>query len=226
MVAKKARNSIKLDRSSVKLRLGVCAAALGGTAAVVPETQAQIVSFNTPVPVPATFAGVYVNLGTGVTGGSGAGTPGWDFNPYAASSLTQLGFYWAPTPAGNSGGVVSGAAYADLTPGTVVSSASTFSNVILATTGSPYLTTGTHILGFKFNNESNGLVNFGYLTMTNTGGGTPNGFPTTILNWSYELSGGPITVAGVPEPSSILLTTMAMVAGARGVRRWRRQTAA
>jgi len=206
----------------------VCAAALGGAAAVAPEAHAQITTFNTPVPVPPTFAGVYVNLGTGATGGSAASTPGWDFNPYAASSLTQLGFYWAPTPAGTSGGVAATATgpYLDLAPGTVVGPSSTFSNTILGTTGSPYLTTGTHTLGFRFFNETTSMTDFGYMSLQTAGGGTPNGFPATILSWSYDNTGAPITVVGVPEPSSIFLTTVAMVAGSRGLRRWRRKCVA
>jgi hypothetical protein len=222
----KKKNLIKLDPSVVNSRLGLCAAALAGTAAAVTSADATIITFTTPVVVPATFAGVYINLGTGATGGSGGGTPGWDFNPYAASGLTQLGFYWNPTP-GPSGGVASTTSgpYLSLAPGTMVSGASTFSATILGTTGSPYLTTGTHILGFRFFNETTGAVNYGYMTMTNTGGGTPSGFPTTILNWSYDDTGAPITV--VPEPATAaLLSIGALVLGALGLREWRRQRAA
>jgi len=123
----KEKNLLQLDPSSVHVRLGLCAAALAGTAAAVPNADAgNITTFNTPINVPATFGGVYIDLTTGATGGSGAGVPGWDFNPYAAAGLTQLGFYWA-----GSGTQASGVAatttgpYLDLAPGTVVGPAST-----------------------------------------------------------------------------------------------------
>jgi hypothetical protein len=94
----------------------------------------------------------------------------------------------------------------------------------LGTSGSPFLTTGTHILGFAFTNEATGMTNYGYLTMQN-GSGPPSGFPSTVLSWSFNNQGNPITVV-VPEPSSILLTTAAIAFGARGLRRWRRQDVA
>jgi hypothetical protein len=212
-------NSIKLDPSTVTVRLGLCAAALTGAAAAVPNVDAAIITFSTPVVVPNTLAGVYVNLETGATAGSAGGLPGWDFNPYSASGLTQLGFYWAP---GGAGGVASGTTYVNVAPGTTISAASTFTNVILGTTGSPFLTTGTHILGFRFVNAAS-VTNYGYLVMTNT---ATSGFPATILSWSFENSGGPITVP-IPEPTTVaLLSVAALVLGAAGLRQWRRQRAA
>jgi len=222
----KKKNVFQLDPSAVHVRLGMCAAALTGTAAAVPSAQADIITFNTPIAVPNTVAGVYINLGTGANGAPKSAVPGWDFNPYSAASQTQLGFYWNLTNAGSSttGGVATTTLgpYRDLPPGEVVSGASTFSTTILGTTGSPYLTTGTHILGFRLFNETTSAVNYGYLTMTTT---ATNGFPATVQSWSYDNTGAPITV--VPEPSTTaLLTIAALVAGAIGLREWRRQRAA
>jgi len=216
----KKKNIIQLDPSSVHVRLGMCAAALVGTAAAVPDADANIITFNTPIPIPATFGGVYVNLGTGAS----APLPfaGWDFNPYQQPSL-NLGFFWATTPAGSYGGVAATTTgpYLNLTVGTVVSSSSTFSITITATNPN-YLQTGTEILGFRFFNETTSAVDYGYLRMSTT---ASTGFPATILSWSYEDNGGPITV--VPEPSTVaLLTISALAAGAIGLRKWRRQCAA
>jgi hypothetical protein len=217
----KKKNIIQLDPSAVHVRLGMCAAALVGTAAAVPDADATIITFNTPIPVPATFAGVYVNLGTGAS--APAPFAGWDFNPYQNAS-TNLAFFWATTPAGDYGGVAATTTgpFLSLSPGTVVGPASTFSISLTGTTGSPYLTTGTHILGFRFFNETTGAVDYGYLTMSNT---APGGFPATILSWSYDDTGAPITV--VPEPATAaLLSIGALVLGALGLREWRRQRAA
>lgn len=217
---------LALDPASVSTRLGLCAAALAGAAAAVPSAEATVITFTTPISVPATTAGVYINLLTGATGTSSGAVPGWDFNPYLASGGTQLGFYWSPTLIGGlrSGGVASTTTgpYLSLAPGATVSSASIFTSAILGTTGSAFLTTGTHILGFRFVNENTGVFNFGYVTMTNT---ASNGFPTTILTWSFEDNGGAITV--VPEPTTAALLTLgALVAGAMGLRQWRRKCAA
>jgi hypothetical protein len=213
------------DRSTVSIRLGVCAAALGGTAATSGDANGQVVTFNTPINLPQTVAGVYINLLTGATGSSGASVTGWDFNPYLAGGGAQLGFYWSQTPANTSGGVASGTTYQSLTDGTVVGPASTFTGAILGTTGSPYLTSGTHNLGFRFQNENTNTINYGFLNMTTTAG-TPGGYPAVINFWQFESGGGPITVAPIPEPSTVGLTCAAMALGARGVRRWRRERAA
>ena len=217
----KTQNSINLDPSSVTVRLGLCAAALAGTAASVPNADATIITFSTPIVIPNTFAGMYINLLTGAA--AGGVFAGWDFNPYGTG--TQLGFFWNNTAPSVSGGVAAAAAgpYLSLAPGATISAASVFSTVIAGTTGSPFLTTGTHILGFRFFNESTSAINFGYMTMSNT---ATNGFPTTVLSWSFDDTGAAITIP-VPEPATnALLAVAALALGAVGVRAWRRQRAA
>jgi hypothetical protein len=220
-------NIIKLDPSLVGTRLALCAAALAGTAAGAGNANAAIITFSTPILVPQTTAGVYINFLTGANGTSAGAVPGWDFNPYSASGGTQLGFYWSPTLVGGlrGAGVASTTTgpYISLNPGDTVSAASIFTSAILGTTGSPFLTTGTHILGFRFANETTGALNFGYLTMTNT---ATSGFPSTVLTWSFDNTGAPITVA-IPEPSTVaFLSVAALALGACGLRQWRRQRAA
>ncbi len=207
--------ALLLENSFVATRLSLCAAALAGAAGTITTAQAALVSFSTAIPVPASLAGVYINLLTGATGTSGAGVVGWDFNPYLASGGTQLGFYWAPVPAGGVAGSPTGP-YLDLPVGTVISGASTFTRSITGTTGSPYLTTGTRTLGFAFLNEGTAATNFGYLTMTTS---ATNGFPATITGWTFENSGAAITV--VPEASTGILAVLAM--GAVQLRRRRRK---
>jgi hypothetical protein len=222
MTAMTKHPSTPFDLSTVSLRLSACAAALAGVAGTASNAQAAIVTFTTPISVPQTTAGVYINLLTGATGTSGGAVTGWDFNPYLASGGTQLGFYWNQSPANTSGGVVVGSTYQNLVQGTVVGPASTFGTAITGTTGSPYLTTGTNTLGFRFFNETTSAINFGYLTMTTTAG-TPGGFPATVVDWTFQNDGTAITVAPIPEPATVL-TVSALVAGACGLRRWRRRT--
>ncbi len=215
-----------LNSSSVQSRLALCAAALAGTAAAIPSAQATVITNNTAIPIPANTAGVYINFVTGQTGTSAGAVPGWDFNPYSSSGV--LGFYWSTDLAGSlrGAGVATDATsnlYANLAAGTTVSSSSPFTSAIQGTSAN-YRGTGTEILGFRFVNESTGTLNFGYLTITTIGS---TGFPATITSYRYENNGGAITVAAVPEPSTVaLLTVTALTLGAAGVRNWRRQHAA
>ena len=138
---------------------------------------------------------------------TGAAVPGWDFNLYARSSTSTptLTFFWNLFPGDTSGGVAltTTGSYRDLSPGAVISSASIFSTRSNAESAAAFQTSGTHNLGFRFFNESTNAVNFGYLTMTTNG---PTGFPATVNGWTFENSGGAITVpdavAAIPEPAT------------------------
>ncbi len=208
-----------LDPSSVALRLGMCAAALAGTAAVTTDAHAVVVTFSTPIAIPNTFAGVYINLLTGANAITPSAVPGWDFGPWGSSST--LTFFFPGTPTASSGGVASATTgpYLDLPVGSVISSASTFSTSTSNLQTGAFQSTGTHTLGFRFFNESTSAINYGYMSIATTG---PLGFPATITGWSFENSGAAITV--VPEPSTALMLSMgALALGAANLRRMRRQ---
>jgi hypothetical protein len=216
----KKKTLMKLDPSVVNSRLGLCAAALAGSAAAVPSAQATIITFNTPIVVPQTFQGVYINLGNGVNAPTPGGAPGWDINPYLSGA--QLAFFWGAATQGGGVAATTTGPYLGLSAGTVVGPGSIFSTTALGTTGSPFVTTGTNILGFRFFNEATGAVDYGYMFLSTT---APGGFPATVLNWSYDDTGAPITV--VPEPTTAaLLSIGALVLGALGLREWRRPRAA
>lgn len=168
--------------------------------------QASIVTFNTAIPVPNNFDGVYVNLLTGATG-SPVSPAGWDFNPY--NSGTSLSFFWNNSIANTSGGVASTTTgpYLDLAPGAVISPGSVFAQTTSSTATIPFKIIGEHILGFRFFNESTSSVNYGYLTLSVAG---TTGFPSTITGWAFEDSGGAITVptddpATTPIPGALPL---------------------
>ena len=200
-----------------KKLIAATVAALMGTG----SASAAIVTFSTPISVPNNLSGVYVNFLTGVSGITPASVPGWDFNAWGSSNT--LAFFFPASPTASFGGVASTTTgpYLSLAPGAVVSSASTFSAVTATTATTAFQTTGTHILGFRFFNETTNAINYGYLTMTNT---APNGFPTTITGWSFENTGAAITVPGgnnpaVPEPATWAMMMLGFGAMGAALRR-------
>jgi hypothetical protein len=226
---KTKKNLFKLSTNRIQKQLGLSAAAIAGcalghgdvaSAAIVNTFQSANLS------VPASLAGVYINLSSGATGSSAAAVAGWDFNPYQTSS--GLGFYWSPDLVGadRGGGVVTvpaGTVYADLAVGAVVGPASPFSSSIQGANPN-FRTTGVHYLGFRFSNA--GALNYGYAAIqTTAGSGNLNGFPATVLGWRFDdAANTPITIAPIPEPGSAgLLATLA--AGATALRALRRRTA-
>lgn len=187
--------------SALTLRVGLTAA-LGAIALAAPISQAQavVVTFNTPITVPNNFDGVYINLLTGATGTAAASVPGWDINPY--NSGTALSFFFSATPLQASAvAATTTGPYLDLPLGATVSAASTFAQVTASTATAAFQTPGTHTLGFRFYNESTAAINYGYMRMTSSGA---NGFPLTINSWSFENSGGAISVP-IPEPGTCAL---------------------
>lgn len=203
--------------SKLALRLGLSVAALAGVAAPLSSAHAFVVSFNTPVAVPNSVDGLYLNFLNGANGSSDGEVPGWDFNPYTTSAA--IAFFWGGPENPNSAGVASSASgpYLDLSPGAVVSSASTFARSAQIAATPAFRGVGTHVLGFSFFNEDTASVNYGYATLTSGGA---LGVPMTIDNWRFENSGGPITVAVVPEPSTGLMLAMGTLAlGALTLRR-------
>ena len=216
--------SYSLDPSAVGARLGLCAAALAGTAGAVSNAQAAVVVFTIPIAVPNTIDGVYINLLTGASATSPGAVPGWDFNPWASSGT--LTFFWNNAQANTSGGVAGTATgpYLDMPANVVIGPLSTFSSASTPAAALAFQSTGTHALGFRFFNESTSAINYGYLMMVATG---PSGFPAVITQWAFDNAGAPISFGlpitpDVPEPStSALLSVGALALGAASLRRHR-----
>jgi hypothetical protein len=172
--------------------------AIAGTVSALGAQAAIVDSGPVSIAIPDTFDGVYFNILTGATGSSGAGTPGWDINPYG-STLRQ--FFWPSAPANSSGGVSDGTAYTVLTNGATVGPASTF---IVAATGAAAAnfntgTPGTKIIGLRFNAEPGNTLHYGYIELT-----SPNasGLGATITRYVFESTPNtPITVAPPGPPA-------------------------
>ena len=148
------------------------AAALGGTALALsaPATIAAIVdSGPVNIPVPATTAGIYINVVTGVSNVVPASVPGWDINPFGTTGLSFFG----ATPGASSGYVATGTIASALPPGSVIGPASTFAGGTVTTAATAFRTTALSYVGFRFLNEAlGGTVNYGYAQVSTTWGTT------------------------------------------------------
>jgi hypothetical protein len=97
-------------RTAVALALGASALLASATA------HAAIVHRTVNLTVPATTAGLYINVVTGASG-SAIGTPGWDINPWGSSGL---GFFSPSGPIGGAYALASAATVANLAPGATI----------------------------------------------------------------------------------------------------------
>ena len=183
--------------------------------------------------MPSTTAGIYLNVVTGATGITSTTQPaGWDVNPYGSTNMTMFtgtgtGTNGAALGAGMGAYVGTGTTWFNLALGTIIGPGSTF-----AGTGgvNPSATTPLNLnglvnyVGFRFRNEATGAINYGYLQLSMAG--TAGGQPRSIIGYAYENNGGSIAVGGVavPEPSTYAL--FSVVAGAFGLRAWRKRKAA
>ena len=168
-------------------------------------SQAQAVPvFSGPVSIaiPATTDGLYLNVLTGVTNTTFPGTAGWDVNPYGETSLN----FWTNAAMAANGGYVGtagvGGAITRLTLGTSIGAASTFLTGAQFPAASTWnLNSSNNYVGFRFLNEGNGLVHYGYMQIA-LGANTVTG--RTIVGYAFEnVPGASITV--VPEPSTYAL---------------------
>jgi len=196
----------------------VAGAALAAPA--IPTTDATIIwSGPVNINIPSTTAGVYLNFATGVHDPNPANVPGWDVNPYGSASLTMF------NPSAPAGGVYVGDAngYYNLTPGTLISAASTYtSGNISSTSPNPLnFNSSNNIIGIRFQNESAGnQTQYGWMRISLSGSQASQ--PRAIVEFAYEDSGAGIMAGAIPEPSTLALLGV-MAAGALGVRAWRKR---
>ena len=210
----------------VDTRLAACAAAAGASLAVVPSSDAVIV-YSGPVNlvVPATTAGLYLNVVTGVSNTVPGSAPGWDVNPFGSTTLV---FFNPTAPVGgvyvvNFPGGTSATLPDNLPLGTLISALNGYGSGTGESTG---------ITAFTLN-SSNNYVGFRFTEATLNGGAVTYGWfqiqigatlaTRSIVGYAYENAVGVGIAAGdtgVPEPTTLALLGV-MAAGALGVRAWR-----
>jgi hypothetical protein len=197
----------RLERHFVACSAVAAAAAVSGTTQT---AEASIVySGVINVPIPNTFAGIYLNAGTGsVSPGPGSSAPGWDINPYYNAGA--LNFYGNPN--GAAGGatdtryVVSGADAVNLILGTLISGGSTFNTGLpfSTATGVNFLAGTDSILGFRFFNEGDSSVHYAWARIHNNAGGSG-----VLVDYAWENAvGAGIQAGAVPAPGALALLAL------------------
>ena len=156
------------------------------------------------VAVPATLAGITFNVVTQATSTDDFNQPsGWDFNPYMAGGLS-LAFAWPTVPANSHGGVDSGGTYSPLAAGAVVGAGSTFNTTQGAAPSTNFQTpTGRKTLGFRFFNEDDSMLHYGYIVIDTT---MNAGFPAKIRRIVYESAAN--TAITVPQVCGLAPATV------------------
>jgi hypothetical protein len=197
-----------------KLHLALVAGAAAVFAAA-PSAEAAVVSVDlsaSPIDITNSIDGVYFNVVTGVGSASGAGTPGWDINPY--NNGAGLTFYGAASPSGvlATGTAGTGAVATALSFGALIGPGGQYNQ--FQTQGTAFRTPGTNSVGFRFLNEGTATANYGWMLIVS---GATDGFPAAILGYGYENAGASITagaVAAVPESSTFAMFGLAFAAAA------------
>ena len=149
-----------------------------------------------PLVIPNSLDGLYLNFVTGAASTVPVPPTGWDFNPYNRGD--GLAFFSPDFPAVQ-GMLASGSTALALLGGETIGSTSLYqSGQVL---GTPFHSSGVRYTGFRFQNEATGQLNYGWAQLTTTAG-TPAGFPAALLGYAYDNTGAPLTAGQVPEPHS------------------------
>ncbi len=160
--------------------------------------------------IPANIDGLYINVETGATGSAGAGTAGWDINPYG-TSLTGVSLY----AAGGSGymrnpGAGTSTQRTNLAADTAIGASSYFygsSAAVIGTDVGQWSANSTGLFGFKFL-AADGLTHYGWVRMAIG----ENAATRTVIDYAYESTAGASIGAGVPAPGALALLGVAGLA--------------
>jgi hypothetical protein len=190
-------------------RLAKHFAAAAAASVVAGAANAAIVHWaNANLVIPATIDGMYINVETRTTGSAGSVVPGWDLNPYSATSLTW--FNATGTGMMRYPGVTTGSA-GNLAGGTVVGGTGSFGSgaVTFGAAAGNWQLNAVNTFGFRFVSAA-GTTHYGYGFMSVGATNTVR----EITDIFYEdVAATAITV--VPAPGAIALLGLAGLAGRR-----------
>ncbi len=172
-------NTLGLNRYTGKAGLAALVVAASMTVVSSPAMAAPT-CFTTPIAVPVTTAGTYINLFTGASNVVPASVPSWDFNPWGSTTAN----FWPGASTPLTGFVDDGAGViGNLSNGQMVGPASTFltgnSSTATMATWRAGVTGGN--LGVRF--VEGGSTYYAWLNVTT---GPTTGLPITVNNWCFE----------------------------------------
>lgn len=206
----------RLDGHFVACSAVAAAAAVGGVAQ---NAEGAIVwSGAVNITIPSNSYGVYLNLVTGATGGSGGAVPGWDVNPYNGSGLSfyqnSLGTTYL------AGGGPSGTNIGNQPLGTTIGLGGPWANGLVMTAGlKPFvLNSSDNLVGFRFVSDTDSQTHYGWMRIQLSG---PQLYsqPRAIVEYAYEnVAGASIGAGLVPAPGAMALLALG-AAGLAGRRR-------
>lgn len=186
------------------------ALAVATSSAIVSSVDAAVITWNLNLDIPATEAGMFINIEQQVYGTSPDMNAGWDLNPNGANALifggtTAHGTWMMVDPATGWDSASS------FNPGVVVGSGYLFKalpggNVIFGNGPGLWKENANNIFGFRFLNSQN-QVRYGYGVMYI--GATA--LERRLVSLSYETSG--LSIVAVPAPGAVALAALAGLAG-------------
>lgn len=186
------------------------ALAVATSSAIVSSVDAAVITWNLNLDIPATDAGMFINIEQQVYGTSPDMNAGWDLNPNGANALifggtTAHGTWMMVDPATGWDSASS------FNPGVVVGSGYLFKalpggNVIFGNGPGLWKENANNIFGFRFLNSQN-QVRYGYGVMYI--GATA--LERRLVSLSYETSG--LSIVAVPAPGAVALAALAGLAG-------------
>lgn len=200
---------------NLKTRLTQHFALAAVATAAVSSANAQIVhSGIVNLNIPATTNGLYLNVVTGQTnlpaGGTGSTVPGWDVNFW---SSTGFGMFNPASPAGGVYVVTAPGFGANMAFGAEIGAGNTYGSGTTSNIAQWNLNSDQNLVGFRFFNEGNGQVHYGWARIAFGSAITSR----TLVEYAFDATPGASIGAGVvPAPSAMALLGLGgLVAGRR-----------
>jgi MYXO-CTERM domain-containing protein len=208
---------MRLSNRFEKHVLVAAAVAMGATAAAnAAIVYSGVVNFSCAIDIDGTYINVETNQ---LTNGPGTGVPGWDVNPYRASTGSGMNFF-SPTGGGMVSAVAGTGPAINLAADTLIGSTSNFSSatttIAFGSAAGQWQYASNNIVGFRFVSSA-GNTHYGWMRfLMGSQPASGNLVTRTVVDFAYEsVIGGSIAAGAVPAPGALALLGVAGLAGKR-----------
>jgi MYXO-CTERM domain-containing protein len=209
---------MKISNRLVK-HAAVAASVVAAASANAAVVYSGVVNFACAIDIDGTYINVETNT---LSSGPGSGVPGWDVNPYRASSGSGMNFF-SPTGGGMVSAVSGVGPAINLAAGTAIGSTSNFSSststIVFGSAAGNWQYSANNLVGFRFV-ASTGNTHYGWMRfLMGAQPGSGNLVTRTVVDFAYESVAGASIAAGdtgvIPAPGALALLGVAGLAGAR-----------